>query len=130
MNFERFCATTCLVELGFPNLERKEAEIFKFKMLNCLRPNTLKFFHNRHHRIQSLGLIRFSRPCYKQNSTKSTIKSILEMTEEIDKHILKKYEIQQKLGKGVRFVGLIRSKGDSLDYFSNDNFKFQCRLMV
>lgn len=24
------------------------------------------------------------------------------MTEEIDKHVLKKYEIQQKLGKGVR----------------------------
>jgi len=23
------------------------------------------------------------------------------MTEEIDKHVLKKYEIQQKLGKGV-----------------------------
>jgi len=26
------------------------------------------------------------------------------MTEEIDKHVLKKYEIQQKLGKGVSFV--------------------------
>lgn len=26
-----------------------------------------------------------------------------EMSEEIDKHVLNKYEIQQKLGKGVRF---------------------------
>jgi hypothetical protein len=31
------------------------------------------------------------------------------MTEEIDKHILKKYEIQQKLGKGVRSEGVILS---------------------
>ena len=27
------------------------------------------------------------------------------MTDEIDKHVLKKYEIQQKLGKGVRRQG-------------------------
>lgn len=27
--------------------------------------------------------------------------SAVKMTEEIDKHILKKYEVQQKLGKGV-----------------------------
>jgi hypothetical protein len=27
------------------------------------------------------------------------------MTEEIDKHVLKKYEIQQKLGKGVSSGG-------------------------
>jgi hypothetical protein len=26
------------------------------------------------------------------------------MTEEIDKHVLKKYEIQQKLGKGVSLL--------------------------
>ncbi len=30
---------------------------------------------------------------------------LLLMSEEIDKHVLSKYEIQKKLGKGVRTVG-------------------------
>lgn len=42
------------------------------------------------------------------------------MSEEIDKHVLSKYEIQKKLGKGVRTVGTIKFSAELCRSFNSN----------